>query len=280
MPDQLYEKHIHDDPDFPFFFHLDTAVPKKLDKAFYHWHESVEILNCTKGDFVAVINGRRMTLKAGETLVVDPLSLHATISSGDENGYYCLIIDKSFCAEHSLVLPDGSGAGVFSDAKVNELFSYIDSERRGMEFGWKTAVSAAVLSLCVRLARLYPPSSAQRTPDPFGGSAIAQNVTRYLYENILDRFSMDALCAYMGFSRFYLCHSFREATGESIVGYLNKLRCDRAQKLIASGCNTVSEAAEKSGFSSFSYFSRVYRRIYGRSPSEDMPLKKTRTENA
>ena len=273
MANERYEKHIHDDPDFPFFFHLDTAVTTRLDKAYYHWHESVEILNCTNGSFDAVIDGERHTLRAGETVIVDPLSLHTTMSNGDENLYYCLIVDKSFCAAHSLTVPDGARAGVFVDADVNRLFGEIDGELNGRESGWKTAVSAAVLGLCVRLGRMFPGAPAVRPLDPGVRSAIAQNVARYLCEHLETRFSMDQLCAYMGFSKFYLCHSFRKATGESIVGYLNKLRCDRARKLIASGCHTVGEAAEKSGFFSFSYFSRVYRRTFGHCPSEDMPVR-------
>ncbi len=272
MSGRVYEKHVHPDPDFPFFFHRDTTQHTRLDRASYHWHESIEILNCISGSFTAVVDGNRLVLNAGKTVIIDPLSLHATLTNGQDNSYYCLIVDKSFCAAHSLTLPDGAGAGVFSDARVNALFGEIDGEVRERDDGWKTAVSAAVLALCVRLNRMFPGSDSLPALEPRSRSALAQNMTRYLYEHIDSRFSMNQLCSYMGFSKYYLCHIFRDATGESIVGYLNKLRCDRAQKLISSGCHKVGEAAEKSGFMSFSYFTRVYKKIYGHCPSEDLPV--------
>lgn len=267
-----YEKHVHRDPDFPFFFHLDAAIFKKSDRTSYHWHESMEILSCVSGSFFAVVNGKKLRLTPGETVVVDPMAMHTTVSDGSDSRYYCLIVDKSFCEKNCLALPSGRDAGVFRDARSVEIFGMIDSEIREKREGWKQAVSALVMMLCVRLSRIFGAGeeanpSAMRGP----GSAVAQSVTEYLYDNMEKRFSMDGLCAALGFNRYYLCHCFREATGDSIVSFLNRLRCEQARKLIASGNHTVGEAAEMSGFSSFSYFSKIYKKNFGHQPSADKP---------
>ena len=53
MQKQIYEKHIHDDPDFPFFFHVRMqAVPYSPD--LFHWHESIELLYVLEGTLRAV----------------------------------------------------------------------------------------------------------------------------------------------------------------------------------------------------------------------------------
>lgn len=56
MQKQIYEKHIHDDPDFPFFFHVRMqAVPYSPD--LFHWHESIELLYVLEGTLQGRVRG-------------------------------------------------------------------------------------------------------------------------------------------------------------------------------------------------------------------------------
>ena len=43
----------------------------------------------------------------------------------------------------------------------------------------------------------------------------------------------------------------------------------QARRLLASGECNVGEAAERCGFHNLSYFTKVYRRQYGRAPSQE-----------
>ena len=80
-------------------------------------------------------------------------------------------------------------------------------------------------------------------------------------------FSMDSVCRETGFSKSYICHTFKEVTGQTVLDYVNFLRCNHARSLLASGKYNVGESALQSGFSNLSYFSRTYRRIMGELPS-------------
>lgn len=62
------------------------------------------------------------------------------------------------------------------------------------------------------------------------------------------------------------------AQGETPVGWLWQQRLAHAYGLLAqAGVASVTEAALAAGFTSFSHFSRTFRRVYGRSPSELLP---------
>ena len=78
---------------------------------------------------------------------------------------------------------------------------------------------------------------------------------------------MDSVCRETGFSKSYICHTFKEVTGQTVLDYVNFLRCNHARSLLASGKYNVGESALQSGFSNLSYFSRTYRRIMGELPS-------------
>lgn len=57
----------------------------------------------------------------------------------------------------------------------------------------------------------------------------------YMRVHFADPLTIEAVCAAVGFSKYYLCHGFRELTGCTVLDYLNSLRCDYAAQLLAFG---------------------------------------------
>jgi AraC-like DNA-binding protein len=69
-------------------------------------------------------------------------------------------------------------------------------------------------------------------------------------------------------SRERFNHMFKEQTGYPPLQYINKLRIERAKQLLADSGLSVCECAETLGFSDVNYFSRLFRKITGISPSK------------
>lgn len=76
----------------------------------------------------------------------------------------------------------------------------------------------------------------------------------------------------VGFSRAHFSREFKKYIGVSIIEYVNYVKCDRARMLMNKG-NSVSEAAVLCGFNNLSYFSKMYRKIIGNLPSNDLNKK-------
>ena len=272
MKNFIYEKHVHEDPDFPFFFHLDPANQRQFNVSRYHWHESIEILNCIEGSCQVILNGKILPFQKGETLIVDPFSLHTTVKDPLYNGvswYHCLIVDKSFFASLRLPTDPHATVPVIRDEELNRLFDLIYKEFQEQEEYWQQSAKAMITTLVVRLSRILIPGQEKKQRAYHAKFGIAADAMKYLFEHFSESISIEDLSRALGFNKYYLCHVFREITGETIIGYLNVLRCNHARNLLSSGHRTVSEAAEESGFCSFSYFSKTYRRLFGHSPSED-----------
>ena len=68
------------------------------------------------------------------------------------------------------------------------------------------------------------------------------------------------------YSKFYLEKRFKEAFGIGIIEYKNKKRMEIASVMLKE--NSVTETAEKLGFSSVYSFSRAYKSYYGIPPSK------------
>jgi AraC-like DNA-binding protein len=56
--------------------------------------------------------------------------------------------------------------------------------------------------------------------------------------------------------------------GITLVTYLNRYRVDQAKALLENGEHNLTEVALATGFSSSSYFSRVFRQETGTSPTD------------
>lgn len=81
-------------------------------------------------------------------------------------------------------------------------------------------------------------------------------------------YSLDELCKISELSSSHFRMLFKDMTGLSVVQFQNRLRIDRAKELILSGNCNVTEAANAVGFSNVYYFSRTFRKLTGKNPSE------------
>ncbi len=97
---------------------------------------------------------------------------------------------------------------------------------------------------------------------------ITDSIIRTLTENIYGSITLDEVCAGVLFSKSYLKNLFKRNTGYSIMDYYTHLKIERAKILVKDGKLSVSEIAELLGYSSIHYFSRVFKKKTGLSPTE------------
>lgn len=71
----------------------------------------------------------------------------------------------------------------------------------------------------------------------------------------------------VGLSPNYFSHLFKRVRGQGFKDYLNALRIEKAQALLAAGGRKVYEVALAVGFSDYKYFSAVFKKVTGRSPT-------------
>ncbi len=115
-----------------------------------------------------------------------------------------------------------------------------------------------------RLCRVSEENGRQPASQP----DMVKKVILYLRENFRKKITMNEICNHVGFSKYYVCHMFKSATGRSVMEYVLNLRCSYARHLLETGEYNISESARQSGFSDVSYFAKMFKRQIGRLPSE------------
>ncbi len=78
--------------------------------------------------------------------------------------------------------------------------------------------------------------------------------------------SIDELAALCGLSRFHFMRTFRDTTGESVGGFVQRARMARAKTMLAQGDISIAAIAEAVGYGSAAAFSVAFHRSVGRPP--------------
>lgn len=81
-------------------------------------------------------------------------------------------------------------------------------------------------------------------------------------------FSVDDFARAMGMSRSNLHVKLKSLTGDSALGFIRRLRFDKACELLKDGGYTVAEISDMVGFNSPSYFATCFKKHVGCLPTE------------
>lgn len=96
-------------------------------------------------------------------------------------------------------------------------------------------------------------------------TSIKQTMDQYVADS---SFSVDVFCNELGMSRMNFYRKMRALTGKTPAQYINEYRLALADKLLHEGELNVSEVADRTGFTTPSYFSKCYKAKYGVVPKD------------
>jgi AraC-like DNA-binding protein/ligand-binding sensor protein len=91
---------------------------------------------------------------------------------------------------------------------------------------------------------------------------------RFIRENFSRRISLQEIAAVSGLSAPYFSTIFKEEMGENLSKYLNRLRVEKASKLLLETNLSLSEIAGACCFEDQSWFSKIFKTYTGLSPGK------------
>lgn len=103
---------------------------------------------------------------------------------------------------------------------------------------------------------------------------IVDAAKKYLERNFQHPLRLEDVASELEISTFYLSRIFSSESDFSLVQYLTDVRINEAKKLLRENRHIISDIATMTGFESAAYFSRVFKKIVGCSPSSYGKIKK------
>lgn len=124
-----------------------------------------------------------------------------------------------------------------------------------------------------RIKKKYISNKTAPTPEESTFSAADEKflntMNKIITENIDEpNMGVPFLCDKLGMSRASLYNKLKALTGMGANDYINKLRIDNAINLLLNSSLTVNEIADRVGFSTPRYFSTVFKKNMGCSPTQ------------
>lgn len=104
---------------------------------------------------------------------------------------------------------------------------------------------------------------------------VIQRANEYIAENYSRDISLNEIAEYVHLSPSYFSRLYKQVTKGNLVDFINSVRISHAKKLLVGTGHDIDYIAFAVGFNTHNYFTTVFRRFEGMTPSE-YRLMKTR----
>ena len=98
------------------------------------------------------------------------------------------------------------------------------------------------------------------------GEALIKEIEKYIRDNLQNDLNIRDICLTFSVSRTTLYSIMSGCHSEGIAAFIKSCRLDKARQFILTSDLSINEICEKTGFSDYNYFLKVFKRHFGISP--------------
>ena len=148
---------------------------------------------------------------------------------------------------------------------IIRLFDDIIRETTLKNYCYQTVCEGKLLELLGYISRITVSEQGINSSDK---SALIYNAIEQMREDLTKKYDAEKTASMLGLSRGRFEHLFKEVMGLPPHRYQTKLRLDRSRYLLKNTQLNISEIAFMTGFSDPLYFSRIFKKTFGCSPTK------------
>lgn len=250
-----------------------------------HWHTGVEIIMPLHGEYGVIVGARKYWLKEGEIIIINSGVLHSLEAppTGErailQFSDYLLYSLKEMETLLALLPP------VLYLSEENDpqrLYGFIKRHIDAIivEYGeektfFQAAIYARLIEIFVYLGRSATWGKVKKSPIPEENNPVKKreymenimSACAYINQHYQEPISLDEIADASGFSRFHFARIFKQYMHMMAHEYLNQKRITKAEELLSTTAQSITEIALNSGFSSISSFNRTFKAMKGCTPS-------------
>lgn len=237
-------------------------------------HPFWEMVYVKNGSVGVSADERIYSLSEGDVIFHKPMEFHRIWSAENSSPHLCIL---TFELKGKKVTELENVTRKLDEASKIMLGRCMEKGRKAFEFSRSGAVSSVIderycqeycnaledfllLHACMGKNESLPAESSS-------SSRLFSDTVLYLRDNIGEKLTVEAIA-----DRFFVSPSrikklFARYSGIGVMTYFNNMKILEAQKLLREGL-AVSNVAEKLGFTNQFYFSSVFKKITGMTPSQ------------
>lgn len=246
-----------------------------------HFHDEIELVSVYEGKLAVRVEEKEIILTKGDSVFINHRVPHTTknmvtgtvsvllqfepekirITEYEHmNKYLTVLIGdedyKYFCFD---------GAGELG----KQIFYYLDSinneaEEKGTHYN--TFIRGYLFLLT---GSLYRSRILSDVKSKYISGEIEKILPclKYIEENYNKQITLSELSEILHINQNYLCRLFKGATNSTVMEYINFVRIWKAENLLTTTSDSVLDISMEVGFSSISYFNRVFKKLKNTTPT-------------
>lgn len=278
-----HETKKHTDDEFPYTTYL-CSIPLDFTQVPPHWHMDIELIVIKKGRGIVAVDFHSRSVTAGDIVFIRPGQLHSIAQEEDLSMEYENIIlkpellisgESDLCARRFIrPLLSGSIPSVsfltpslpcYKDAAgyIRQIDLLCDTRPEGYQLGVKGFLfQLFFLLVSNRLKEEDQPAVQTKTLEKL------KTILKYVEEHYSEHITIEDMAALTFYSKSHFMKFFKAHMGSGFIEYLNDYRLTIAERLLKTSDSTVLEIAEMTGFDNLSYFNRMFKKKYKKSPGK------------
>lgn len=234
-------------------------------------HDYYELYFLLEGSRRFFLEGKILNITAPTVCIIPPFCMHKT--EGDAYKRINVNVSGDVLSENERAFLDGLGERVVFDLDTEKAGMFLPLlEEAARATSGKPKSESLALSFVHVLLHLIDngclsPVDIQLGKPGLKKDVVVMQAVAYINQYYAEDFSVNDLCSALFVSKNSLCAKFRATMHCSVMEYRSFIRISRAKELLISGGKSLEEIAELCGFSSANYFSLIFKKEVGISPS-------------
>ena len=235
-----------------------------------HYHNCYEIYIMLSGSRIMVIDDESFSAESGDVFLIPPGRVHHT--SGIKYERVVIYFSEKFI---DCFFTNGFKKTLLECFEVNGIkMQYYLGNLAGIcdklaDFTNKNKKEEIAITLAELLLLLRENMNKiiENKKEKDVGYMVA-DIVNFIGENYTLIENIGEIATKFSISREYLCKIFKRQTGFTVISYLNTLKLEKARRMLLSTNKKITEILVMCGYSSATYFGKLFAEKYGMSPRE------------
>ncbi len=282
-PDEIFPK-----KNLPFFigkyYHTNFADLKP------HTHDFIEIVYVCDGKGYHAYNDTTYSVSKGDLYIINSRTPHCFYPTDKANSEHLVVYNlcflpqfidtinirlsilteltdimlyKSLYEEEIIYTPDLKLSGSMR-TEIEQIYEKMYMEFTSEALNYMDILRLSLCELLLKIHRFYKINHVhpENTISMYRHQLISDCI-QYLRENYSQKITIEELSNNFFLSKSYLPSLFKQATGSSVVEYLQHIRIDKACELLTDTALSITEISNMVGYTDYRFFNKSFKKITG-----------------
>ena len=254
-------------------FHIKDQTKREFS---YHYHDFHKVIIFLSGKAAYHIEGKSYYLKPWDILLVNRHAIHKPeidfsvpyerfvlwIRNDIKSTELLRCFQKAIDRSYNLIRLDSD-----TQEKLKQLLYELEAALKDEKFVSELLGSALFTQFMVYVNRIFLEKQYIYDAHSYSSDSQIEELLRYINHNLTEDLSIETLARKYYLSKYHMMRKFKEETGYTIHNYIISKRLLLARTKISEG-TPILKAAQLSGFSDYTTFSRAYKKQFGIAPSQ------------